>query len=147
MLIASFLTPLVWTFSAGPGCKLKGIGGFSLGITAAKLTWVYNKMVYQSQQTSEFYGVPREKGHVLEYGLTFQLLVDRNIFNRIHWNCDLKIFKNYGKPVDILVKNLIGIRIGKYIKTSVQTRISYEKEVSARLQMENLVTLGFFVSL
>jgi len=146
-LSASFLTPLLWTLSTGLGWSFPKIGTLNLGLSAAKLTWIHNRKVYEKPEVEEFYGVPREKSYVFEYGLSVHLLVDKNFLKCVHWNCDLLVFKNYEKPVDLMMKNLIGIRINKFLKTSIQTRLYYENDVSRSIQVENIVSLGFYFNL
>jgi len=55
----------------------------------------------------------------------------------------LLIFKNYLKPVDLVLDNLVGIRINKFLKTSIRTHVTYESAVSRNLQIENMVSVGF----
>ena len=147
ILSASFLTPLLWTFSTGFGWTWPLFGTLSLGLSAGKFTWIRSKEIYDHLGTGEFYGVPKSKGYAFEYGLSIHVLVDKDFLKRVHWNCDVLIFKNYEKPVDLVMKNVIGIRINKFIKTSIQTRLFYEKEVSKNIQVENLVTVGFCFNL
>ncbi|MEI6173455.1 MAG: DUF3078 domain-containing protein [Bacteroidota bacterium] len=146
-LNSSFLTPLLCTFSAGFGLNLPRLGSISVGLSAAKLTLVSNRAIYSEQAIDAFYGVPKDRSHLFEYGLTMHLLVDKDFFKRIHWNCDLLIFKNYRKPVDLIIRNLVGVTINKFLKTSIQTRLYYEKEVSKSIQIENMVSVGFYFNL
>ncbi|MCX6269385.1 MAG: DUF3078 domain-containing protein [Bacteroidetes bacterium] len=141
---ASFLTPMLWTLSSGFGYAFPHLGSLSLGLSAVRLTWIRDREVYRQQNLLEFYGVPKDKSFMIEYGFSLHLLVDRDFLKRIHWDCDLLIFKNYRKPVDMVMKNLIEIRISKFIKTTIQTQLYYEKEVSKTLQVMNMVSLGFY---
>jgi len=75
------------------------------------------------------------------------VLIDKEIGRWGKWDCDILVFKNFNKPVDLVLKNLIGIKINKFIKTSIQTRLIYEEDVSKSLQMENLISLGFAIRL
>jgi hypothetical protein len=147
VLNASFLTPLLWTFSTGFGWTLPDLGFFSLGLSAGKFTWIRDKRVFDQQNCNSFYGVSRGKNHLFEYGLSMHVLIDREFQKRIHWNCDLLVFKDAGKPFDVVLKNIVGIRISKFLKSTIQTRIYYEKEVSKNIQVENLVSLGFYFNL
>ncbi len=146
-LSASFLTPFIWTFSTGLGWTFPRLGTLSLGLSAAKFTWICNRDVFETLGVEKFYGVPEEKLFIFEYGLGLHLLVEKNFMKRVSWNCDLQIFKNYQKPVDLIMKSLIGIRINRFLKTSIQTRLNYEKDVSSRIQVENIVSLGFYFDL
>jgi hypothetical protein len=146
-LSGAFLTPFLWTFSTGFGLTIPRLGSVNLGISAARLTWIRNNDVYDQQNILEFYGVPKKKQVLLEYGLSMHLLVDRKFLTRVHWNCDLLVFKNYKKPFDFTMKNFVSVRISKFLKTSIQTRVYYENEVSKQLQVENLVSLGCYFNL
>ncbi len=146
-LNASFLTPLLWTFSTGFGWTLPDLGFFSVGLSAGKFTWIRDKRVFDQQNCNSFYGVSRGNNHLFEYGLSMHVLIDKEFQKRIHWNCDLLVFKDAGKPFDVVLKNIVGIRISKFLKSTIQTRLYYEKEVSKNIQVENLVSLGFYFNL
>jgi hypothetical protein len=143
-LNSSFLTPLLCTFSAGLGWAIPKLGKFSLGLSAGKFTLIRNRKIYEELGVSEFYGVSIERNSLFEYGLSLHLLFDKKFLNRIQWNCDVLIFKNYQKPIDLVMKNMVGLRINKYLKTSIQTRLFYEKEISKDVQIENLISIGFY---
>jgi hypothetical protein len=142
ILGGAFLTPLQWTFSTGIGWALPHLGSLSIGLSSAKLTWVKNNKVYTEQETSVFYGVPKGKGFIFEYGICLHMVADADLLDWIHWNCDMLVFKNYRKPVDMTLKNQVGIRISKVLKTTIQTHLNYENEVSRKIRVENLVSLG-----
>ena len=142
-LNASFLTPMIWTFSAGLGWTAPRFATFSFGLSSAKLTYIHNKAIFDQLKVPAFYGVPKNKNHLFEYGLSMHLLLDRNFKNRVHWNCDVLLFKNYKKPIDLVMNNLVGIRINKFLKTSIQTNLYYESAVSRNLQLENVISMGF----
>jgi len=144
---SSFLTPLLWTFSGGLSLAWPAFGSLSLGLSSAKLTYIRDRSIFEKQKVSKFYGVEQGKNHFFEYGLSLQLLVDKNFLDRVKWNCDLLVFKNYNSPVDVTLKNNFGIRINKYLKVGIQTRIFYEEMVSRSIQLENVVTIGAFLHL
>ena len=146
-LNASFLTPLIWTMSAGFGWTVPRFVTLSVGLSSAKLTCVYNRGIFDQLKVSDYYGVPKDKNHIFEYGLSMHILVDRDVSNRVHWNCDVLMFKNYKKPVDVVLNNLVGIRINKFLKTSIQTHLLYESAVSKHLQIENMISAGFCINL
>jgi hypothetical protein len=146
-LNSSFCTPLICTFSGGFSLKWTDFGSLSLGLSSAKLTYIRDKSIFQKQKVTKYYGVPEGKDHLFEYGLSLQFLADKEFLKRIKWNCDLLVFKNYTAPIDITLKNNFGIRISKFLKASIQTRVFYEEVVSRSIQLENLVTFGFYVHL
>ena len=147
ILNSSFCTPLLWTFSGGFTLTWHDFGSFNLGLTTGKLTYIRDKSIFGKQNVTKFFGVPEGKDHIFEYGLSLQFIADKEFFKRIKWNCDLLIFKKYAAPVDFTLKNNIGIRINRFLKAGIQTRIFYEEMVSRSIQLENLVTFGFYVHL
>ena len=147
VLNASFLTPLQWVFSWGAGYNLPNFGSVSLGLTGGKLTYIRNKSIFDLRQTSLYYGVEKSKNYLLEYGLSFQLLIDRDVTKAFHWNCDLLLFKNYNTSIDMTLKNSFGLRINRFLKTSMSTKILYEERFSKHIQLENLLSVGFYIHL
>ena len=147
ILVSSFLTPLFWSLSGGVSWKVPGLLSVDCGVSAAKLTCLVNKRVYTEQETDVFFGVPRDKGYLFEYGLSLRLLVDRDFLRNGHWNCDLTVFKDFNRPVDVTLKSLLGVKISRYLKTSLQTRVVYQEEISRKLQIENTILFGFSLSL
>lgn len=147
ILNSSFCTPLLCTFSGGFTLKWQDFGSLNFGVSTAKLTYLRDKSIFSKQKVTKYYGVPEGKDHLFEYGLSLQFLADKEFFKRVRWNCDLLIFKDYTAPVDVTLKNNIGIRISRFLKVSIQTRVLYEETVCRSLQLENLVTFGFYVHL
>ena len=141
-LNAAFLTPLLWTFSAGFGWTIPRFATLGFGLASAKITYIRNRGIYDQLHVSTFYGVAKGKNHLFEYGLNMHLLIDHEFKPRIHWNCDVLMFQNYHKPVDLVMNNLVGIKINKYLKTVIQTHLSYESAVCRNLQVENMISVG-----
>lgn len=144
---SSFLTPLIWTLSCGIGYTWKDFGFVNLGMSSCKLTSIMNKQIFSIREITSYYGIEQGKTHLLEYGLTFQLLIDKDIFRILHWDCDLLLFKNYNSTVDLALKNLLGLRINKFLKATLQTRIFYEEKLCKHLQFENLLSVGLYLHL
>jgi hypothetical protein len=147
VLNSSFLTPLIWTMSFGIGYIWKDLGSATLGISSGKLTSILNKQIFSIRGITSYYGIEQGKTHLLEYGFTFQFLIDKDIFRIFHWDCDLLLFKNYDSPVDLTFKNLFGLRINKFFKATLQTRICYEEKLCKHLQFENLLSVGVYFHL
>jgi hypothetical protein len=146
-LESAFFSPLVWTFSGGIALNFPQFATVTLGLSSGKMTWIMNRDVYGQDGTTVVCGVPRDKNYLFEYGYGLHLRVDRDLASRVHWNCDLQLFKNYRKPPDLAFDNLVGIRIGRFVKTSILTKVSYDREVSRCVRVENRLTIGFFISL
>jgi hypothetical protein len=147
VLNSSFLTPLIWTLSCGIGFTWKDFGFVNLGMSSCKLTSILNKQIFSIREITSYYGIEQGKTHLLEYGFTFQLLIDKDIFRILHWDCDLLLFKNYNSPVDLACRNLFGLRINKFLKATLQTRIFYEEKLCKHLQFENLLSVGLYLHL
>ena len=141
--ISSFLTPLVCTLSLGTGIEWKNFGSLNFGLSSFKLTWLRDRLI-AGRYAESIYGMPKGKKQKIEFGLNLHFLADREIFHGVRWNCDLLLFKNYCKQVDMTLKNLFGIRINKFLKTNIQTRILYEKQFSEHIQVENLISFGIY---
>jgi len=142
-LNASFLTPLICTFSGGLGLKIPEFGSLDLGVASAKLTYLHDRSVFDRTGLLSFYGVPKGKHSLFEYGLNMQLIINRLIGKHMQWNCDLLLFKKNDSPVDVSLKNLFAYRISRYFKTSLQTQLFYDEKVSRQVRLENLLSLGF----
>lgn len=141
----SFLTPLTLSFSLGSAYSWPGFGVLSLGFSSAKFTYLRDCSVFDKLNVQSLYGIPKGKNHRFEYGVSLRLLVDmdKELFSRVHWSCDLLLFKNLNSFPDITLKNLFTVKLTRFIKTSIQTRILYEEEVSKNIQVENYLNIGF----
>ena len=146
-LNSSFCTPLIWTFSGGFTVNWKNFGSLNLGLSSAKLTFIRDRSIFEKQGISTFYGVAQGKDHLLEYGLSLQFLADKEFFKQLRWNCDLLVFQNEHSAADVTLKNNFGVKINRFLKISILTRILYEEKVSRGIQMENLITIGVYVHL
>ena len=147
LLNGSFLTPLIWTFSWGVSYSWIHFGSLTLGINGGKLTHIRENKIFQIRGINSYYGIEKGDNHLLEYGMVFHLLIDKDLFAILYWNCDLLLFKNYNRPIDMTLKNLFGLKINKFLKTSLSTKILYEEKLSRHLQVENLLSIGFYIHL
>jgi len=147
VLNSAFFSPLIWTFSGGFSLLVPSFLTLSFGISAAKLTWIMDKKRLEQAGSTNFFGVPADKSSLFEYGISMHLLVDKRLGVWGNWNCDVLVYKNYNNPMDLTLKNRIGLKINKWIQATIQTRIVYEESVSKSLQFENLVSLGFNIHL
>lgn len=140
---SGFLTPMILTFSSGFGWNLPSWGMVNFGITGGKLTFIRSREIFGILKVEKYYGVPSGKQTLLEYGISMLVTIDKNLTSSLKWTCEMILFKNYIKPVDITVKNLFEWRFGRNLSGSLQTRLFYEEAVSKKLQIDNIVTLGF----
>jgi len=140
---SSFLTPLICTFSGGFGINIRKTGMLDIGISAAKLTYIADQDIFDKAGLDSFYGIQKGHNSLFEYGLSLHLMIDRAIGTKIHWNCDLLLFKADKSTTDMTLKNMFSYRINRFLKTSLQTKVFYDEDLSKQLRMENLLSFGF----
>lgn len=146
-LNSSFLTPFTALFSGGFQFRWPAFGSLNIGITSAKIIWLRDRSIYEAQETTVCFGVPSDKHHLFEYGISLQLLIDHKVTRWMQWNCDVLLFKNTELPPDFSLKNDLGFKLSKFLKARIQTRIFYEERISNKVQVENVVSVGFVVAL
>ncbi|MCX6235085.1 MAG: hypothetical protein NT175_10260 [Bacteroidetes bacterium] len=139
-----FMTPAQCILSGGFDFKGGNLGSLNIGISSAKFIYIYNQAVYTDMNTDLYYGVKKNKKILFEYGLSTELIFIKEFGNSIKWNCNIKAFKNFNMPIDLNIRNEFSIILGKHIKSSIQTLIEYEKLINKALQLENIVTIGFY---
>jgi hypothetical protein len=147
VLSSSFLTPFILAASAGICIRSSGLGSLHFGISGFKLTYLRDSSIIRKRKVKEYYGIPAGKNRNIEYGLSMHLLVDKYLLSRCHWDCDVHLFKNYNSPVALTIRNAIEVNINRFLKTSLQTRIFYEEKQCKNLQVENILTIGFYCHL
>ena len=146
-MTAGFLTPFILTLSAGLGFQIPRTGNLTLGLSSARLTVLCNNQIRKQNPSGEVFGVPAGKNHRFEYGLSLRLTIDRDLIRNFHWNFDLLAFQEYLKPAGLSLKNLLAVRIGRYFRASLQTRLIYEEKISRHLQLENMISGGLYFAL
>lgn len=139
---SGFFTPMILTFSSGFGWNLPSWGALNFGITGGKLTFIRYRDIFEILGVEKYYGVPSGKQTLFEYGISMLVSIDRNLFKSLKWTCEMMLFKNYIKPIDVTVKNLFEWRFGRIFSGSLQTRLFYEEAVSKKLQIDNVIILG-----
>jgi hypothetical protein len=144
---SSFLTPLIVTMSFGISRNWQSLGDLSLGLSSLKFTYLRDRKIFGELNTSEISGVPKGKDRRVEYGISFQFIADRDVVKNLHWNCDLQLFKNYLSAVDFSLRNILSLKLARFIKTSLQTRILYDEKISRSVRMENQLNIGLSVTL
>jgi hypothetical protein len=144
---SGFLTPMIVNFSSGFGWNLPSWGSVSLGLTGGKFTFIRSREIFGILKVEKYYGVLAGKQTLIEYGISLLVTIDRNLAKTLKWTCEMMLFKNYIKPVDITVKSLLEWRFGRNLSGSLQTRLFYEEAVSKKLQIDNIITLGFGIRL
>ena len=142
-LSSSFLTPLICTFSCGFGFIFPKTGILDIGVSSARLTYIYDQGIFEKTGLDQFYGVARGKRSSFDYGLSLHLLISKALGSRLQWNCDLLLVKAANTSPDLSLKNLFAFRINGFLKTSLQTKLFYDEDVSRQLKIENLLSIGF----
>ena len=144
---STFLTPLYCIFSFGFDYLNTNIGVFRFGISSAKLTYLYNPVIFEKSDQALFFGINRGGQILFEYGVSSNFMLDRNIGKLIQWKCDIRAFKNFELPFDLNITNSISLKTSKYIKTSIRTRFLYNGFITNSYRLENMITVGFYYDL
>jgi len=147
ILQSGFLTPVTGTVSGGFRFALASFGVLSFGLTSARITWIRDRRVFTGGQTEMAFGVPVQKKGLIEYGFSLQFKAEKAWKSWFNWSCDIRLFKEMISPVDLSLQNNLSFRIGKFILPSVQTRMQYNARISRKVQLENLLSLGFRLAL
>lgn|GEM_PF-950647 len=145
ILTSAFLTPLQCVFSGGIDLTLKDLCSFNLGISSAKMTLVCDQSVYAASHRDKFFNVGKNKYVHFSYGISSELSLTRQFTKVINWDCNIKAFKDFNMPVDVKIKNELKLTAGRHFKTSIMTRITYDREVNPTVEVENMITVGFFI--
>ena len=144
---SSFMNPLIADLSIGLSYIQSGFGEIKLGTSSARFTLITDSGIFGRIGAGQFYGIPEGKKHLFEYGLSLQLQIDKELLKKLHWKCDLKIFKNYLSPADLSLNNIFSYNLNRFISVTFRTFISYERAVSKKIQMENHINIGFSLQL
>ena len=142
VMSSSFMTPLAVTWSIGLSHSWPRFGDLSLGVSSARFTYLRDAGIFDRLNADELYGIPKGKNKRIDFGLSMRLLIDKDLFKNAHWNCDLLVFKDFISPADLSLKNNFCINLSKFIKTSLQTKILFEKKISKSVRIENHLTIG-----
>lgn len=146
ILNSSFLTPLVSTISGGFSWKSSG-GTLTLGLSSAKITYIRDRSIFERQKVSIYYGIPKGRDYLIEYGISLQLMTDTDLLKWLHWSCDFMFFKREdGAPWDLNMKNQFCLKISRYFMLNIRTGLFYEEKVATGLQIENMVSVGFLIN-
>lgn len=140
--VSSFLTPLTWNFSLCLGFRVPDFLTLSVGLSSARLTWLREQRWLEQNGQANNFGISAGQKSRFDYGLSLNLLIDRNLGRWGHWNCDVNLFKEGDASVDLLVKNLLDISLTRFIQTTIQTKLVYDEDLQPFLQTENIITLG-----
>jgi hypothetical protein len=147
ILASAFLTPLQCIFSGGIDLSLKNLCSLSLGMSSARMTFVVNQAVYKGPDQKEFHEVRKNEYFHFDYGISSEFCLNKQFNKVLNWDCNIKAFKDFNMPADVRIKNELKFTAGHHFKISVMTRITYDQEVNQSVEVENMITIGFYVEL
>jgi hypothetical protein len=145
ILMSAFLTPLQCVFSGGIDLSLKDLCSFNLGISSAKMTLVCDQSVYTASHQDKFFDVRKNEYVHFSYGISSELSLTKQFNKVLDWDCNIKAFKDFNMPLDVNINNELKLTAGRHFKTSIMTRITYDREVNPTVEVENMITVGFFI--
>lgn len=145
---SAFLSPAEVIFAMGMNIKLKSLGKIECGIGSIKLTWIDKKALYELNQTEELHGVPRNKSHKLEGGISLQTQWQKLIAKNITWENKSLIFSSFnelGIP-NLEFRNDFLLKSGKSIQTTVRSIYTYNKNKWPPASFGGEIALGMMLN-
>jgi hypothetical protein len=145
---SAFLSPAEVIFAMGMNIKLKSSGKIECGIGSLKLTWIDKKALYELHKTQELHGVPRNKTHKLEGGISFQTQWQRLISKNITWENKSLIFSSFNEPgvPNLELRNDFLLKSGKSIQTTVRSIYTYNKNKWPPASFGGEIALGVMLN-
>ena len=143
-MVSGFLTPLICLFSTGFNVRKEKLILINIGLSSVRLNYIFDKRVYENSETGQYYGVRRDQKYLFEYGLSTHVLVNKRLMDNFYWRCDIKAFKNYNKPCDVDINNIVTYKTHNHFKTSIETGIKYDEKIKKTVQLKNMLTIGFY---
>jgi hypothetical protein len=141
----SFMTPLTLVVSAGIKVSVKGLGSFHIGLSCLKLVYVNDPVVFKSLAVNRYYGVEKGDQWLCEYGLSSSVDLVKKLTPRLSWQCRLDTFIARNNTMDILFRNLLSLKAGRFMSASLESGIVYDQDLFNIFQAENLLTIGFAI--
>lgn len=126
---SALLSPAEVIFALGMNIKLNSSGKIECGIGSLKLTWIDKKIIYDLQQVEELHGVPRDKSHKLEGGISLQTQWQKLIAKNITWENKSLIFTSFTEPgmPNLELRNDFLLKSGKTLQTTIRSIYTYNK--------------------
>lgn len=144
--ISSFLTPGKILLS--PGFDFKPDDNFSFYISPLTIRWVIknNPDFFNSLK----FGVDSAHKVNTELGAFFTAKTKLRLAKWATYNCRLDLFSNYErKPqnVDLLMNNLLTLKFSRILSTNLSLDFIYDDDVIKRLQVKEILGIGFILKL
>lgn len=143
---SSFFSPGSLLISGGCVMTIDTENRIDLGIVAGKLTWISNKKLYDMRKTDVISGVERNRAVLIEGGISLQssLKIERGPFC---WENQTLLFADVMAPLkpDVEFRNNLRWRAGKKVRTSLQTRYTYDRKRIPPALFEGEIGLGFYL--
>lgn len=148
IISSTFLSPAEVILALGMNIKLKSSGKIECGIGSLKLTWIDQKVLYDLQQVEELHGVPRNKSHKLEGGISLQTQWQKLIAKNITWENKSLIFSSFNEPgmPNLELRNDFLLKSGKSIQTTVRSIYTYNKNKWPPASFGGEIALGLMLN-
>ncbi len=140
--ISAFLSPAILTQSVGLSFQAAHWAQLRFGL-ATKETLVTERSLRAR------YKVNPDKSTRWEAGLSGLILLDGVMFTNVHMHHSLQVFASFnqaGTP-DMLSETLITMKVNRWLQVNVEYTAQLDRDVSRSIQMKELISLGFTVSL
>lgn len=148
IITSAFLSPAEVIFALGMNIKLKSSGKIECGIGSLKLTWIDRKALYELHKVEELHGIPRNKTHKLEGGISLQTQWQKLIAKNITWENKSLIFSSFNQPgiPNLELRNDFLLKSGKSIQTTVRSIYTYNKSKWPPASFGGEIALGVMLN-
>lgn len=148
MIQSALLSPAEVIFALGMNIRLKSSGKIECGIGSLKLTWIDKKMLYDLQQVEELHGVPRNKSHKLEGGISLQTQWQKLLAKNITWENKSLIFSSFTEPgmPNLELRNDFLLKSGKSFQTTIRSIYTYNKNKWPPASFGGEIALGVMLN-
>ena len=142
--VSSFLSPLILTQSAGVAYRPGG--GF-----VARTGLALKETVVSIRELRPVYGNGLDESVRTEVGVDLETVLERDLMENVRLRSRLTAFQGFGSigdaAPDVLFENGVVLKVNDLINVSLDTSALYDRDISADLQLREVVSLGLTYAL
>jgi hypothetical protein len=141
-LVSDFMAPAYMLFSLGIDYKPKPY--LSLFISPFTERWVFVSNDLLSSQGA--YGVDTGRTSRNEFGAFLSAEFNKDIMTNVTYKSRLDLFSNYKSKagnIDMFWTNVVAMKVNKFLTANIALDLLYDDNAIARLQLRQLLGIGF----
>ena len=128
----------------------------SVGLTYSPAEWFRQRLALASKETVVYiprlrplYGLDADQGMRYEIGLESRTEVDREVFENVRLRSSLGLFASFNQTElpDLIWENLLVMKVNTWLSTNFEFVTLYDRDLSRRLQLKEVFSLGISVTL